>query len=229
MISRPDALCPLHTLDHILIEASGVALPGAIAQSLTLVAGLALDAIVVVVDAETVRARAADPYMGDTIARQLADAELVIVNKVDLVTADALARLSAWMSTLAAQAHLVPIAFGAVDPNIVLGIGSTFEASTGRSPHVAQAFDSVSIEVAFPVDAARLAQALAERHLGLVRAKGFVRNIGGNWQLIQVVGRRADVTPVAHAARAGLVCIAHGRPLDRAGIERALAATRESV
>ena len=85
------------SIDHILIEASGVALPGAIAQSLSLVAGLALDAIVVIADAETVCARAADIYMGDTITRQLADADLVIVNKTDLITTADLGTLLGWL------------------------------------------------------------------------------------------------------------------------------------
>jgi G3E family GTPase len=91
-------------IDHIVIEASGVALPGAIAQSLCLVPGLSLDAIVVVVDAETVRARAADPYIGDTIVRQLVDADLVVVNKCDLVGEADVQSLSGWLPTVARSA-----------------------------------------------------------------------------------------------------------------------------
>ena len=43
-----------------------------------------LDATVVLADAETVRERAADRYLGDTVTRQLAEADIVVLNKADL-------------------------------------------------------------------------------------------------------------------------------------------------
>ena len=71
----------------MLIETSGVALPGVVARSAALLPALSIDGVVVLADAETLRARAADRYMGDTIARQLAEADLVVLNKTDLVAA----------------------------------------------------------------------------------------------------------------------------------------------
>ena len=44
--------------DHVLLEASGVALPGAVAQSVELLSGCRLDSTVVLADAETVEERA---------------------------------------------------------------------------------------------------------------------------------------------------------------------------
>ncbi|MGA0236491.1 MAG: CobW family GTP-binding protein, partial [Alphaproteobacteria bacterium] len=61
--------------DHIVVETSGVALPGAVVASLGLMDTIVPDGIVVLVDAETVLKQAADDYIGDTITRQLADAE----------------------------------------------------------------------------------------------------------------------------------------------------------
>lgn len=43
--------------DHVLIETSGVALPGAVARTLTLVAGLERQGVLVVVDAQRARPR----------------------------------------------------------------------------------------------------------------------------------------------------------------------------
>ncbi len=51
---------------HVLIETSGVALPGQVAGALTLLQGFALDAVVTMVDAGSVRAQAADAYLADT-------------------------------------------------------------------------------------------------------------------------------------------------------------------
>ena len=70
--------------DHVLLEASGVAFPGAIAGMVGLLAGFALDGAVVLADAETVRGRAADRYIGSTVRRQLAQADLILLNKCDL-------------------------------------------------------------------------------------------------------------------------------------------------
>ena len=71
--------------DHVLLEASGVALPGAIAASISLLQGFQIDGVVVLADAETIRQQAEDTYVGDTIERQLHDADLVVLSKADLV------------------------------------------------------------------------------------------------------------------------------------------------
>lgn len=68
-------------IDHVLIETSGVALPDQVARSLDLLAGYAHDGTVVLADAETVRARARDDYLSDTIAAQLESGDLLLLNK----------------------------------------------------------------------------------------------------------------------------------------------------
>lgn len=215
------------TIDHVVIEASGVALPGAIGQSLSLVAGLVLDAVVVVVDAETVQERAADPYMSDTITRQLADADLLIVNKIDLVAADSVGRLEAWLAQRAPTARLIRAEMSAVATDVVLGY-SRPRALDGKTPpqplHSTAAYDTVSIAFAERVDALRLAKGLADPALGLVRAKGFVHDAVRGWLTVNVVGKRYSLAPMPDAAaRAGrLVCIAHGRPIDRSALANVL-------
>ena len=77
-----------------MIETSGVALPGAVVQATALLPNVAIDGVIVLADAETVGARARDRYMGDTILRQLADADLIVLNKTDLVDAGTLAGLA---------------------------------------------------------------------------------------------------------------------------------------
>jgi G3E family GTPase len=77
--------------DHLVIEASGVADPAKIAQYGQM-HQLPLDGILVVVDAEQVRTQAENKYVGDTVLRQLAQADLLVLNKTDLASADELAR-----------------------------------------------------------------------------------------------------------------------------------------
>ncbi len=210
------------SIDHIVIEASGVALPGAIARTLGLLSGLAHDATIVLVDAEQVLERAADRYIGDTITRQLADADLVVVNKCDLVTAETLAAVLAWLPDIAPAARIVEARHGAVSAEVVLGLLSTrlFRAAT-FAPHDLAAFESASFDVPGPVDTDRLAAALADPAWGLVRAKGFLCARDGRWITIQGVGSRFAISPATDKAALStgrLVCITHGRPLDRAGI-----------
>ena len=57
--------------EHIVVEASGVADPARIAHYAGCHPRLDLDGIVVVVDAETVQARADDKYVGDVVRQQL--------------------------------------------------------------------------------------------------------------------------------------------------------------
>ena len=218
-------LAARENIDCILIETSGVALPGAVAQSLSLVAGLRHDATLVLLDAETARKLARDKYLSDTILRQLAEADLVVLNKTDLVTEQASADLRAWLGETAPRANIIETVFGALAPEIAFGsfAHSAFVADA-PAPHAGAQPQSLSFEIADAVDVAQLASALAHEALGLVRAKGFLRDAGGTWRLLQIVGRRAEITdarpPEDGVGR--LVCIAHGATLERTTLSRLL-------
>jgi G3E family GTPase len=226
--------------DHCLIETSGVALPGAVARTLTLVQGVRLDGVVVLADAETVRARAGDRYVGDTVRGQLRDADLVLLNKVDLVAADGAAALHEWLREAAPRAAVVDAVDSAVPVDVVLEIGADTLGSrapgelfagdaAGRRiarrgrPAAADVFVSQAWRIGSPVDASTLAAALAQAHEGLVRAKGVVADAEGVWRSLHVVGRRWSVgeasPPSGDGARGKLVCIAVAARLDARALE----------
>src|SRR5216683_4455957 len=94
LLERPERF------DHIVVEASGVADPGRIADLAVLEPRLARDGVIVVVDAAQVRERAADRRVGDTVTRQLDAADLLVLNKVDL--ANDLTALRGWLPTQSA-------------------------------------------------------------------------------------------------------------------------------
>ena len=58
-------------MDGMLIEASGVALPGGIVSALSLLPDYDRASVFVLADAETVRERGEDKYLADTVIRQL--------------------------------------------------------------------------------------------------------------------------------------------------------------
>ena len=104
------------TLDAIVVEASGVAEPGKIAQYGQMF-GLPLDGVLVVVDAEQIRMQALNKYVGDTVLRQLAQADLLLLNKIDL--APDLPAVRHWLSkrgVCGAGLRNCPLRRSAVDP-----------------------------------------------------------------------------------------------------------------
>jgi G3E family GTPase len=170
-----------------------------------------------------VRSRASDRYVGDTVQQQLRDADLLVLNKLDLVGDDTAGAVQAWIAEAAPRARIVPAVEADVPPELVLGLadgehpvqslarrgGGLFAGDpsarrlAGRGRNAAEIFDSTSLEVSGPVDAEALARALADPALGLVRAKGVVRDRAGGWTVIQTVGARARCSPAEPGTAAG--------------------------
>lgn len=219
--------------DHLLVETSGVALPGAVARSAALLQAIRVDAVVVLVDAETVRARAADRYLGDTVTRQLAEADLVLVNKTDLIEPAARLALQDWLATLAPRAGLLECERGNIAAEVLLELQRNAPAhangilSSGpmRAPEDAAArYESASFELSGALDAQVLAARLAAPALGLLRAKGIVRDADGSCVALQGVGARFALTPAPPGAAAGrLVCIGARGRFDRNAVAAVIA------
>jgi G3E family GTPase len=198
---------------HVLLEASGVALPGAIAATVGLLGNYALDGVLVLVDAETITQRASDRYMGDTIMHQLTDADIVVLNKIDLVPPDQLKETVDWLSDKVSGARIVPVVHATLPPEVALEsfVGRPRVAGAAHS-HQSPAFASTSFIINEPIDVTALAQRLTE--VGLARAKGFAVSLDGSVKTIQVVGKRWEVSPAPSGVRPGIVCIGLDDQLD---------------
>ena len=212
--------------DHVLLEASGVAFPGAIAGTVGLLQGFALDGAVVLADAGTLRGRAGDRYIGSTVRRQLAEADLILLNKCDLAgDADA---AEAWLVAAAPEARVLRTVRSEAPIGIVLG------AWTGRAalPAGGGPFDHTggyASALLDPPDGAgpeALARILADPAHGLLRAKGFMRRPGGAMAAVQTVGSRWAVSDARPDAPAGLVCIGLEACTDFAALRQAVAGCR---
>jgi len=205
--------------DHVVLEASGVAMPGAIAAAVSLLQAYALDGIITLCNAETVMEQATDTYIADTIQRQIADADLLILNKSDLVTPERLAQVEAYLRDLGGGAEVVVAQHGALPPAILL---RSFEARDTDVPTPQPAhnhgFRTLSFGMDTPVDAQSLARALAAPDLALIRAKGFVMDISGQRQTVQVVGRRWEISPAPDNATPAIVVIGRAQDIDETAI-----------
>jgi G3E family GTPase len=219
--------------EHVLIETSGVALPGPVAASLSLLADYALDGTVVLADAETVLRQGRDRYLADTITRQLADADFVILNKADLVDAEALVKAEAWVRSVAPRASIVATRNAAVPMDVIVGTRLAPERGRGLDlgGPAATAFDTRAFPVSAPCDPAALAVALVDPALGILRAKGFVRDPDGRRMTIQIVGTRREVSPASpgvadYDTGDGLVAIGLKGRIDLGAIAAIVAAAQ---
>ena len=109
--------------EYILLEASGVADPSGIALTFMdegMRDRIRLDSIMCVVDAEQIFAA---PEMMELKLRQVAFADMLILNKVDLVTREEIARIKAWLDDRFHRYRLVEASGGNVPLEILLSVG----------------------------------------------------------------------------------------------------------
>ncbi len=214
---RPD-------IERVVLETSGVALPGMVASAVTLLPAYRIDGIVVMVDVETVRTMADDAYLGDTITRQLGAADLVIANRCDLVDDTSLQETLAWLATQSPAARLLPATRAEIAPDLLLGLrdGTSPRLSatltTPGAPDAASLYDSLELDVPENVDITELGQRLSAPGTGVLRAKGILNRLA-----LHVVGQRFEIDAAPPGAAPGkLVVIGLRARLDRAAVAQAV-------
>lgn len=247
--------------EHIIIETSGLALPKPLVQAFQwpdIRTRATVDGVVALIDADAVAAgrfatdeaalaaaRAADPNLDhdspleELFEDQLACADMVILNKSDLVDEATLAAVERDLARdIRAGVKLVRAAQGAVDPAVLLGIAAGAETDLAARPshHDAEAehdhddFDSFVVHggavADLPALLARLGTLIAANDI--LRVKGMVDVAGRPARLVvQAVGPRIQhfydrPWPDAAARRTELVVIGQ-KGLDRAAVEAGLA------
>ena len=182
--------------DHVVVEASGIGDVATIVRYADM-PGYRRDAAIVVVDAETVASRAADGCTADHVVAQLRAADLVVLNKADLVTAEALAGTRGWLAELVPHAGIVETSFGDVPAAFLLGLGDRPRpapaAPTVEHPHPEYASWSWTGEA--PLDGRRLSDTISALPDGVLRVKGVLhlRDDPSHRYIVQLVGRRGSI------------------------------------
>lgn len=175
--------------DHIVVEASGVADPGRIADIAALEPRLARDGVIVVVDAGHVRERAADRRLEDTILRQLQAADLLVLNKIDL--ASDLPSLRTWLADKSA-APVVEARNADLPVDLLFGLDRIGRAMDGPPSDV---FSSWSYEWREPIERHTILGLVGDATNTVLRAKGILRfaDAPERRSVVHLVGRRLDV------------------------------------
>jgi cobalamin biosynthesis protein CobW len=184
--------------DRVVIETSGVALPFDTQLNFwrePVSRWIGDDMAVVVVNAEQL---AEERDLEGTFQDQVSSADLLILNKVDLVPPEQLDELEARLRAIEDEAPIVRAIRGDVDPALLFppALSDPTDRS-GPAPsvpdHHHEHFSTQEWRPAPGLSEERLEAEL--RQPGLLRAKGFVETDAG-LRLVQVVGRRIEFTEV---------------------------------
>ena len=249
--------------EHILIETSGLALPKPLIKAFNwpgIRARVTVDGVIAVVDGPAVaarrfaddleaiaRQRAADPSLdhdnplAEVYEDQLQAADLIVLNKTDLLDPAGMERVRAEIAQAIPRAvKVLATSEGRLDPAVLLGLEAAAEDDLAARPshhdaedgaHEHDDFESFIVPLPELASAdglvARLALA-AEAH-GVLRMKGFAAIQGKPMRLaVQGVGARFrqhfDRAWGAGERRAGHVVVIGQTGMDRAGIEAAILA-----
>jgi cobalamin biosynthesis protein CobW len=247
--------------EHIVIETSGLALPKPLLKAFgwpAVRARVTVDGVIAVVDGPAVaegrfaddpeavaKQREADSALdhdnplAEVYEDQLQAADLVVLNKADLLSEDLVAGLRSEIAGhLGRAVKLVPASFGKLDPAVVLGLGAAAEDDLAARPshhdaedgeHEHDDFDSFAVDVpefAAPEDLLRRLAAATEAH-DILRVKGFAALRGKPMRLaVQGVGARLQhyFDRPWGAARQGRIVVIGRSGMDRAAIAQMLAA-----
>lgn len=212
--------------DHIIIETSGLALPKPLVQAFgwpEVRTRVTVDGVVTVIDAPAVidglfasdpaaveaQRQADDNLDHDSPLEELFEdqvncADMILLNKADLLSAEDLDKVAADLAAAVRPAvKIVRTSHGNIDSRILLGIEAAAEDDLDARPshhdgadnHEHDDFDSFILnlpEIADPeMLLARLGRAIEQQ--GILRAKGFIAVKGKDMRLIvQAVGNRVQ-------------------------------------
>lgn len=177
---------------RILIEASGVADPWRIAQLVKLERSAQLGAVVVLADALTFSEHAVDRWLGDTLSRQIARADIIALTKCDIALDDMKADARATITSMRPDVPIIETAHGRI-PDAVMEVGAKSDASRLLADTPDHGFRSWSWSPPEPLDWDRLQVTLDSLPASVLRVKGIVRLRGQGSErqhVLQMVGRR---------------------------------------
>ncbi|MDE2384414.1 MAG: cobalamin biosynthesis protein CobW [Alphaproteobacteria bacterium] len=248
--------------DHIVIETSGLALPQPLVRAFNwpeIKSRVTVDGVVTLVDGKALAegrfaddeeavaaARAADPNLDhenpieELFEDQLNCADLVVLNKTDLLDSAGLAEVSAQLKAQLRKAtKLVNATHGEIDPAVLLGVKAdaaidlhnrqSHHEMEGEQQHDHDDFITFIVDLPGALDQKALLTRIAstiEAH-DILRLKGFAAVPGSEARLlIQAVGPRLtsyfDRPWRANEKRETRLVVIGEKTMDKAAIEKSL-------
>jgi G3E family GTPase len=216
LLKRPDVP------EYIIIETSGVSDPVGVAETFLLPElknVVRLDSILTVLDAEQ-GGKALEGEQYFLAMSQVGVADIVLLNKVDLVNQAQLEETRAWVRDITPKARIIETTYGKIPLELVLGVGAySPERLTERAaqdihvhevgaesdhehdhdhehPDHSLVFETWSWETNEPISFRAFRKVVENLPLTIYRAKGviFLADMPDNRGILQVVGKRVSLT-----------------------------------
>jgi G3E family GTPase len=194
--------------DRIVLEATGVAEADALVYEVQdFLPRVRLDGVIALVDAH---AAITYPQVGYTERSQLEVADVVLINKTELITTEELDQVRARVKRYNPEAVQISTVQGVLDMAVFFGLEVPARKRPGRNEHPQIAWQSFVFASEGAMEERCFRQVVASLPLMVFRAKGFVRLVEGT-RLFNYVAGRMDLEDFP-ADRTELVFI--GQDLD---------------
>ena len=173
--------------DHIVLEASGIALPSKIIQTISLMDFLSFHGTVLLTDASRLRSQLNDLYISDTISLQIEQHDLLVLNKTDLLKEDELLHCIDTLSTrFEIRKFLKTVNAYIEEEDMLLDFGPSHKINLEKKQE--HGFISSTIKPTGTMNAEALSTLLRDPVYNIERAKGFFKNKKGEVCTIQYDG-----------------------------------------
>ena len=187
--------------DIVVIEASGVANPAAVA-AFAHIEGFHHLGNVVLVDATHALETAHDPLVGRTFALQVQAAQLLAITKSDQATDSVISEVKSIVSSLAPSTPLV-LTTSATLSSLMMNVAPHSDSAVTEA-HTE--FSTTTLSHVSAQDEKQLLAFLENFPPNVVRAKGIVELANGDHRLVQKVGSTISISPT-ELPTSGLVLI----------------------
>ncbi len=173
--------------DYIVLEATGVAESDALVYEVEdNLPQVRLDSVICIVDAYV---SVKHPYVGYTARAQLQAADIVLVNKIDLVATDEMKEVESQVREHNDTAMIFRTVGCDVDPRILFG-PNVERRPVSLPPHHAEAeLQSFTYSAEAAMDEDKFRRLISDLPYEVFRAKGFVRFFETTYLFNYVVGR----------------------------------------
>ena len=242
MVSLEQLLRREGSIDHVVLESSGVADPEGIVATIAdpkYERLLRLDTVTCVVDADTFMSEDTPADVAWLKYRQIAHADLVILNKVDLVGFDYADNLKERIRGVAHGARIVNAIEADVPAEILLAVGPQdasrlpIDGDAARHRRHGPGFDAFHYQSTVPMSLSALRRTIRDLPATVYRAKGFVLTSQDPTRraVLQAVGRRSSITFDGpwdgHPPQTDIVVIGAERALGRDELRAAFASCED--
>ena len=178
--------------DHIVLEASGIALPSKIIQTVSLMNFLSFHGTVLLADASRIQAQLNDVYISDTIRLQIQEHDLLVLNKTDLIgEEDLLNCMDVLLKNFQIKKLLTTVNAHIEEKDMLLDFvpnGKHKGNEIKLEKKMGHGFISSTIKPTGTIDADALGTLFRNPTYNIERAKGFFKNKDGEACEIQYDG-----------------------------------------